>query len=239
MRVLVVRPHGQALETAARLEDRGHEAVVAPVLTIVPSGLAPPAGAVDALVVTSRNAVPALRGLRGRFGTAPVFAVGERTGEALREAGFRRVTAAGGEAGVLAAAIAEHVRPGARLLHVAGRERRPEPALSLAAAGYAVAIWEAYAAEPAASLPEPARAVLAARTLDAALHYSPRSAALLRRLVGEAGLADAFGALRHLCLSRAVAGSLDRTGTFRIAVAAEPRQDRLLALLDEPAPRAD
>lgn len=232
MRVLVARPRAQAEQTAERLRERGHLPVLAPVLAIVPTGLPPPDGEPDALLVTSRSAVPALALLHGRFGSVPILAVGPRTGEDLAAAGFRRISCAEGDGVSLARAATARLPAGARLVHVAGRDRRPEPDRSLLAAGYDVAVWEAYAAEPAARLPETAREALRAEELDAALHYSPRSAALLLRLVREAGLGGAFGRLRHLCLSSNVARALADAGDLGIAVAPEPSEDKLLALLD-------
>ena len=56
MRILVTRPREQGEATAARLAALGHEALVAPLLTIVPTSGFPPAGPCDALIVTSANA---------------------------------------------------------------------------------------------------------------------------------------------------------------------------------------
>lgn len=237
MRVLVCRPAAQANRTASRLAELGHRPILAPILTIVPTQASPPSGAPDALLVTSRNAVAALAPHRARFATARVFAVGPRTAAALTEAGFDDVRVASGDGASLAAAVIAATVPGARLLHVAGRDRRPEPARSLREAGRHVDIWEAYAAEPAAILPEAARTTLAAGEVDAVLHYSVRSAELLARLVREAGLVAPFAGLRHLCLSAAVAEAL-REMPY-LAIAAEPREDRLLALLDGASARTD
>ena len=237
MRVLVCRPAAQANRTASRLTELGHRPLVAPVLTIVPTQALPPPGELDAIVVTSRNAVAALEPHRARFGATRVFAVGPRTAEALAEAGFAELRIASGDGASLAAAVIAGTETGARLLHIAGRDRRPEPARSLREAGRQVDVWEAYAAEPALVLPEPARAALASGSVDAVLHYSARSAELLVRLVREAGLAAPFLAPRHLCLSAAVAAALGDMP--RLAVAAEPGEDRLLALLDEAASRTD
>lgn len=232
MRVLVARPQAQAGQTAERLRARGHLPVLAPVLTIVPTGLPPPEGVPDALLVTSRSAVPALAHRRELLRPVPIFAVGARTAADLAAEGFRRVSCAEGDGASLARAVTSRLAAGARLVHVAGRDRRPEPGRSLLAAGYALTVWVAYAAEPAASLPEAAREALRAGELDAVLHYSPRSAALLARLAREAGFGRVFRGLRHLCLSPDVARALTDTDNLGIAVASEPSEDKLLALLD-------
>lgn len=229
MRVLVVRPQVEAGETASRLAELGHEAVIAPILTIRPGALPPPDGPFDAILVTSRNAVPAMALRRSLFAAAPILAVGPRTGDDLRSHGFEPAGIAAGDGISLAGLVGTRLRPGARLLHVAGRDRRPEPAGLLEAAGYSLTVWEAYAAEAARHLPEHAREALASGRLDAALHYSPRSAALLRGLVEAEYLTGAFGMLLHVCLSANVAASLG--GEERIEIATEPSEDALLRLL--------
>jgi uroporphyrinogen-III synthase len=128
MRILVTRPREQGEATAARLAALGHEALVAPLLTIMPTSGSPPAGPCDALIVTSANAVPALAGFEK---ARPVFAVGERTAAAVREAGFMNTRVAQGDGASLATVVANALAPGARLLHVAGRDRKPEPQASL------------------------------------------------------------------------------------------------------------
>jgi uroporphyrinogen-III synthase len=81
---------------------------------------APEAGGFDGLLLTSANAVihggndlASLRGL-------PVYAVGEATAEATREAGFD--IASTGEAGV--DRLLGSIEPDLRLLHLCGEDRR-------------------------------------------------------------------------------------------------------------------
>ena len=137
MRILITRPQTEAERTAARLIALGHEPAIAPVLRIERTEDTPPSGAFDALIVTSVNAVPALADLEdGR--APPVFAVGARTAAAVAAEGFADVRAGGGGAAALAALIAKSLNPGARLLHIAGRDRKPELALSLAEAGFQI-----------------------------------------------------------------------------------------------------
>jgi uroporphyrinogen-III synthase len=227
MRVLLLRPCRQAEATARRLESLGHVPLVAPLLRIDETTESPPAGPFAALVVTSANAVPAL----ARFAEPlPVYAVGERTAALIRAAGFRDVTAAP-DATRLAARIVACVRPGARVLHIAGRDRKPEPEVSLEAAGVAVETFLAYAAVAAEQFPEAAAEALRARALDAALHYSPRTVATALALSRAAGVEEAFLRLTHVCLSDEVAAPLRARGAGRLTIAAEPDETSLLAAL--------
>jgi uroporphyrinogen-III synthase len=229
MRVLVTRPQADAERTAKRLAAAGHDPLVAPLLSIVSTGHAPPESGWDAVIVTSAHAVAALASLDGRNG--PVFAVGSRTAAAIREAGFDDVRVGAGDAASLAALVARSLPGNSVLLHIAGRHHKPEPGASLRDAGYAVRVWEAYEAQPVPRLPADVLSSLAAGRIDAALHYSRRSAALFVDLVGEAGLAPRLRAVAHLCLSADAAGALAGLEAT-VLVAAEPNETALLAALD-------
>jgi trehalose-6-phosphate synthase len=54
--------------------------------------------------------------------------------------------------------------------------------------------WIAYAAVAASCLPREVRAALSRREIDAVLHYSHRSAAILRQLAEWAGVLEGLGA---------------------------------------------
>lgn len=233
MRVLVTRPREQGERSAARLAALGHEPLVAPLLKIRLTGAPLPAGRLDALIVTSANAAPALSALDR---TLPVFAVGERTAGAIRDAGFADIRAAEGDASSLAALVGRALPATARLLHLAGRDRKSEPEASLAARGYSVETVVAYEAVAATALPDALARALRAGALDAALHYSRRSAEVGLVLARAAGLADAFLALRHACLSQDAAAPLREQPAVRLIVAEEPKEASLfdaLALCDQ------
>jgi uroporphyrinogen-III synthase len=230
MRVLLTRSENDAARTAERLARRGHEAVLAPLTAIVATGEPPPPERVDGVILTSAHAAPFLDGVA--HGGAPVFAVGRRTAEAAARAGRAGIRTAEGDARALAALIRRELPPASALLHIAARHRKAEPGATLAAAGFAVHVWEAYEARAAAALPAQLPSLLEAGRIDAALHYSRRSAALLVALCERAGLAPALRALAHVCLSEDVAAALDPLEVHPV-VAARPDEEALLAALDE------
>lgn len=231
MRIWVSRPEPGAARTARRLQELGHAALVAPVLRIVPTGAPVPEGVFDGLILTSGNAVTAAEsGPRDR----PVFAVGRRTAERARRAEFSRVHCAEGDAGDLAGLVAATLPPESRLLHAAGEDRKAEPAASLTAAGFSVTIWSAYAARAEPTLPEALARALRDGRLEAALHFSRRSAQIAAGLCREKGLAGAFRALKHYCLSPDVEAGLAEFGVAAHFVATRPSEDALLAGLPAP-----
>jgi len=239
MRVLVTRPQADAERTARELAARGHEAVLAPVLRIARTEAVPPPGPFEAMLLTSANAVPALASLDPALAAAPVFAVGERTASAAAAAGFRDVRSAKGDASSLADLIARTMRPEARLLQIAGVNRKSDLESVLPAAGFALVTWVAYGALAADRLPEAAAEAVRNGRLDGVLHYSRRSASIVLELVGRAGLTDTFKALAHVCLSPDTAAPLHANGAARVRVAAFPDENALLMALDECAKTDD
>ena len=94
MRVVVTRPQADGERTAAALEALGHEVLVAPLMRIEPVAV-DLAGTWSAIVITSANALQAAPATADK--TLPVFAVGDRSAEAARRAGFSEVSSANGD----------------------------------------------------------------------------------------------------------------------------------------------
>ena len=120
-RVLVLRPEPGASATVERARERGLDAVAIPLFEIEPLPWdAPEASGFDGLLLTSANAIrcggEGLKSLRG----LPVYAVGEATAAAARDAGFD--VAATGDAGV--DRLLGSIDPELRLLHLAGEDRK-------------------------------------------------------------------------------------------------------------------
>lgn len=231
MRILLTRPEPGAALTAERLRRLGHGVVRDPMLRIVETGAPLPEGPFDAVAFTSPNAA---RAVAGRLAGLPAFAVGSRTAAEARAAGFADVMDCAGDAAALARTLAEMLKPGARILHPAGEDRAADLAALLAARGLSVIPHIVYRAPEAEALGMESRAALRDGTLDAALHFSPRTVRALLRCVSEAGQMEPFRMLRHFCLSQAVAAPLAVAG-MAITLAPQPHEEALLALLGEAA----
>ncbi|WP_052341088.1 uroporphyrinogen-III synthase [Salinarimonas rosea] len=232
--VLVCRAAEDARRTAARLEAEGFRTLVAPLIETRATGEPPPEGPFDAVLVTSAKAAPFLERAPIDLARTPILAVGDRTAEAVRAAGGRDVATAEGDAVSMIERVRETFSPGTRFLHVGGRDRKAEPDATLRTSGYVVATWPAY---EAASVPldETARAALAAGAVDAALHYSRRSATLFVAAVAGAGLADRLPGMLHAAISPDAAEPLRAGGARRIAIAAEPSESALLRVFADAA----
>ena len=185
-------------------------------------------------MLTSANAVRAIAGHRRRDALRgiAVFTVGERTAQAMREAGFTDVTSADGNVTDLAKLVAARLKPSARLLYLAGEERSGDLAGLLRAQDFAVETVLVYRAVAAQTLPRPA-AVALASGIDGVLHFSRRSAEAYVEAARNSGLLEiALMKPVHICLSDRVAEPLTRAGAATVRVAVRPDEAALLELCD-------
>src|SRR5690606_40522173 len=140
--------------------------LIEPLLAIEPvGGPAPDLAGVQAVVLTSINAVPALDVPAKAL---PVFAVGDATAAAAREAGCAVVVSARGAATDLARLIVARCRPeDGALLHLSGEEVRPALAEALTAARLDLRRPPVYRAGAAHALAPAPLEALAPRQVDA------------------------------------------------------------------------
>jgi len=232
MRVLITRPQPDADATAARLAAAGHAALVDPMLVVEELAQARlPEGRFDAVALTSVNGARLLGGRAELAALAPLplYAVGRRTAAAAPK-GFAQTHVAGGDGAALVALIKQRLPRGARLLHVAGADRAVDLCAALAPAGIGVDLFVIYRAVPAAALAAGTIAALKAGRIDAAFHFSPRTAAALVACAGRAGVSQDLARLAHLCFSRKVAAPLAAAG-WPTKIAETPSEEGLFHLL--------
>ena len=228
--VLITRPEPGAGETAARVAALGLRPVIAPLLEIrLARPHLPPPSRLQAVLVTSGNAVAALP---DSYRDVPLLAVGDATASRARDAGFGRVLSADGDARALAGLTARACQAsGLPLLVASARRQGDELAADLRRRGFRVMRRVVYAAVPVASLPEPARDALAAGTVRAALFFSAETARHGVRLLRRARLHAALGQVDALAIGQPAAVALQGLHWRRIRVATQPTQDAMLALL--------
>ncbi len=232
MSILVTRPEPGASRTLAALARSGLGAISAPLFEVVMTGAVRPTGKFAALIVTSANGAAGLSPASADLAAdISVFAVGDRTAEAVRLAGFTQVSSASGDNRALAKLVAASIAPKYRLLLASGEDHKDALPAALTRAGFEIALWTRYRSVPLGELPAVARDGLRDGTITSVLHYSRRAAETFVALATSAGLAGRIPALTHHVLSPDVAEPLALAGCTDIQVAASPTEEQLLALL--------
>ena len=184
MAVLVTRPHPDDETTAKALRARGFDVLRAPMLRFEPLPFQDDADATyGAVIVTSANALRAIAPhlADSRLLKLPLFAVGENTAAAARDAGFGEVIASKGDAGalrdlVLARAKSKQLKKASPILYLAGADLARDLAGDLGENGFTVVTQTTYRMVPAPSLPREICDAFVAHEVEAVLHYSRRSA---------------------------------------------------------------
>jgi len=207
--VLVLRPEPGASATVAKARERGLDAIAVPLFTVEPiAWQAPDPSGFDGLLLTSGNAsrhggegLQALRRLK-------VYAVGDATAQAAREAGFN--VAATGDAGV--DQLLGSIDPDFTLLHLCGADRATPSDARRAITP--VAVYRS------TQLPAPD---LSSAHGSVALVHSPRAGARLAELVNDRG------SIAVAAISAATADAVGG-GWRAVETADQPSDEALLAL---------
>ena len=229
MHVLITRPREQALELADRLAARGDTALIEPLLTIERvAGVAPRLDGVQALVLTSANAAPALGG--GRT-AAPVR--GRRRHRRCRPAGRLRHGDRGGGLGRRSRPPDRAALPAGGRRSVAS-ERRGRPRRAGRDAGR-----RRVRAAPAGRLQRARAGAVARRRRGDRAARGRRGAAViaayrahLRRAGRPAWLQDHLADSAAICLSTAVAQPCRALVWRAVHLAARPAPEALLEALE-------
>ena len=234
MRLLVTRPQPDAERTAGKLRARGHVVVIVSLLRIEPVEQAQidPAP-FTALLVTSVNAATAVsRHARvAELLALPVFAVGDRSAEAMRAVGFADVASAQGDVSDLAALVGARCKLGSSLLYLAGADRSGDLARTLAGRGFMVKTAVVYRAVATGALPPAIRAAIGERVAGV-LHFSRRTSQVYVDIARAGHLpGNPIKGPIHFCMSAQVAEPLIAAGAADTRVALEATEAALLALI--------
>ena len=234
MKVLITRAEQEAERLAQLLATRGFDSVIEPMMAIrfLPQSaqiLAPFLTGAQAVLFTSANGARAFAAATPRRDFR-VLAVGEATAEAARLAGFAQVSSAGGNVEDLAALVIASLKTSdGALIHAAGSVTAGDLAGLIGAAGFSLRRVVLYEAVPAARLGDAAQTALVRGEIDAALFFSPRTAATFVRLA--AALRPALVRVTALALSKVVAEALQSLPWRRVVIAALPTEVALLEAL--------
>lgn len=235
MKLIITRPAEDGRRQAAQLKQKGHDAVVRPLMEIVYQRLTPlRLQGVQGLIVTSRNA---LRGLahNGAFDAAkrlPAYCVGETTASFARSLGFEAVVTGPGTAKELLPLIVKATRPevGA-LLYLTGKHLAFDLETPLKDRGFAVPRLILYEAREADVKGLEAFAETFRAGVDGVVLMSARTSEVFVKAVKAFKLEREAAAATCYCYSAGVAVPLRELGTIPIALSPRPTETDLMELI--------
>ena len=206
MRVLLTRPAAQSQVFADSLDGR-FDVVISPVIEPNFLNVDLNFDTFDAVVFTSQNGVSAFERLGGPK-EMQAFCVGAKTAKSARKAGLI-ATSADGDIHALNAVLAEQVQ-GARLLHICGVHTAGEVLGNVTRVVAYDQIEILLNSNADAFLSAPGEVLLPV--------FSARSGQALSRQIGS----NVKATLTAICLSEAIAASLDKTQFDRLEICSAP-----------------
>lgn len=226
-KIWITRAQPGAESTAERVRALGHEAVVAPLLSVrVLEGVIVDLSGVGALAFTSANGVRAFADLSPERAMR-VFAVGQATAQAARAVGFKSVLSTDGDVEALAEGIfARKAEIRGAVLHPGAAELAGDLCGALEARGVEarpLTLYETTDVELAAD------DVATLTQSHVALLHSPRAAKALAKVLKT----HPAPTLRVLGLSKAVVGPLQWTKLAAKAYPPVPLESALINLIDD------
>ena len=229
MQLIVTRPQPDADRLAARLHTLGHDALVAPLLQIVPiAGVNLPSRDHQATIVTSANALRVLEqtALSPDIKSRPLLAVGPASACLARKSGFADVRDASGDLYALVElATVQLSADRGPLLYLCGKVRSGDLAAELTKHGFLVDRVELYDATPSTELPDAVVEAIEHNACDGVLLYSARTARTWCEHIASANLVDKTRPLVHFCLSNKVADIVKRQFNRDVSVVVAQRPD--------------
>jgi len=225
-KIWITRTQPGAQATAERVRALGHEAFVAPLLTVAPvENVRIDLEGVSALAFTSANAVRAFAA-RQADRSLKVFAVGAATAEAARAAGFKTVLHTRGDVAVLARALVERRRElTGEVLHPGAAEPAGDLVGALERYNVPARDLVVYESTPAELTPEELARL---PEMDAVLVHSARAAKALAAILR----AHPAPQIRVLGISKAAIAPLARCRVSAKLFAESPLEADLLNLID-------
>lgn len=244
MKIIITRPAPDGEKLGHLLSACGVAYCLSPVMRIEPTGVAVRHEGVGALAFTSANSIRLYCNDQGKDFSLPVFAVGQETANACRDAGFTTVFDAGGDVERLAARIIAAKSAGSfygKIAHIAGKDRAGDLPALLTEHQIEVIRFVLYRAGAIDRLSEEARLSLinAAETGGAepggaelgVVFFSARTVCLFIRQLAHENFDVAGLNLTAFCLSENVAQAAKAVGLVRTICANERSTSSMAQLI--------
>ncbi len=241
MRVVVTRPLASGQKTAKLLRALGHQPVLLPLTQPVHfTQMAKEALSKQpaALAVTSAQAIRVLTEgdtLTAQSLDTPLFAVGEASAQAGRDAGFRNVIAGKSDGVALAQLIVETLPPDKSLLYLAGKPREAGFEDRLSSLNMPFETAEIYEMQAIDWHQAQLQNLLADAPIDAVLLYSAEAARRFFALMETEAVSVSLDHCKFICISTKVVSHIPEAFRHAALASATPSEAEIFALLDTKA----
>jgi len=230
--ILITRAIEHALPTQKDVQALGCDTLIDALLTIAPiTNDEPISATTGALIITSRNALQGLKSLKN-IDELPLFVVGKETAALCNTAGFKKIIAVAEQSADLPRLIklAQSPHAGA-LLHVTSQHAHTDFYDALLDAGFGIEQRLVYAADAATAFNTETLKALQDGKLWGVMFYSARTAEIFNTLAASTGVAQNLSNLHALCMSNAIAGTLDKNAWKSVVIAQSPTHASLMDTL--------
>lgn len=236
MRLLLTRAKQDSDSLAAKLIEKGHTAVISPLLEISYLRVCGvPSKDIQAIVATSRHGliglsqIPELRTLT----TRPLFVVGKSTEKVGAKLGYEKIFLADGRASDLIGLISKTCGPekGA-VLYPRGSHISFDLKQELQSSGFQVISPTVYDSRAVGNLTDEVWNELQTGTLGGVVLLSPRTARIYSELIITQGKQESVWDLKHFCLSKRVADNISIPDITNKYIPDFPRLSELIELID-------
>ena len=213
MRLLITRPEPNASELALKVEALGHQTHIEPLMSVKFIEDETIDGDFSAIILTSQNTVKALvhQNSITKYLDTPVFAVGNTTTKAAKEAGFNQVFEGSGNVQSLLPEIIKQVSTGAfPILYPSGEDIAYDIGKDLELAGYTYVRQVLYKTVAATSFSDKLTNLIHYGELDGVILLSPKTSAIWASLITDNQNIVRQSPITAYCLSTAIAEPLKK-----------------------------
>ena len=224
MLLWVTRSSPFNLRTIRGLAEIGHRSITAPVLSIRPTGLLPPAIEPTAIAFTSGNAI-SLCGFQEKWRCLPVFTVGAHSAALGRSYGYPDVRSADGTVSDLRNLILGSVSRFGHVLHLGAREPARNLVADLQSDGLSAELCVVY--ESVEATTEQLKSIsIGLPFVDGIIVHSPKGARVAAELVRQARWHGHVFSLSDAC-----AEPFERLPGIAIETAPAPTESSLIDMI--------
>ena len=230
--VLITRPARQAVPFAKRLEEKGFQTLIEPMLEVLSLPFVPvEIERYQAVLLTSANAVPALEAACSKR-EIMIYTVGPQTARAVQKAGFLNVRPAEGTATALIRRIQGELESCAGpLLYLRGRSVSCPLDAQLASSGFTVDAPIVYEALLSKAFSPACQNALKEGRIEAVTFFSYCTALNFMKLVEKHSLGDRLRGIKALSISKPVLECVQAGNWLETYAAQTPDRDGMLNLV--------